>query len=95
MQKTKKAMQKQGLKYFSSLTPLQKYKTVNNIRIIKNQLENLPFNLAMEILKNLPFESVIKENDFINNHLKGQKMFFYKKLDCYIPLNINQIINNS
>lgn len=84
-------MQKCNIRYFSSLTSLQKDDTIKNIRIIKNNLISLPKGLAIEILKNMEFENVIKEIDSINNELKGQKMFYYKKLECWLPLNTKTI----
>lgn len=93
MSKTKLAMIKQGLKYFSSLTPQQKDTTIKAIRIVKNGISELPKGLAVEILKNKPFEDTIKELDFINEKIKGQKMFYYSKLECFLPLNITEILN--
>lgn len=94
MSKTKKVMKKLGLKYFSSLSALQKNDVVINIRILKNNLSDLPKGLAIEILKNRPFEKTIKELDFINEHLKGQKVSFFSPLNCYFPLNIKKILTN-
>lgn len=91
MSKVKKAMQKQGLVYFSSLTSSQKNESINYIRIIKNGLLNLPYELAIEILKNRDLDEVLKETEFINNKIQGQKMFKHNKK--YLPLNINQILN--
>jgi len=90
--KTKILMKKQGLRYFSSLNPLQKDKTILNIRILKNGLQNLPNGLAVEILNNKDFESNIKEIDFINNLIQGQKIFKHK--DNYYPLNIEKILKS-
>lgn len=90
MSKVKKAMQKQGLVYFSSLTSKQKDESINYIRIIKNGLLNIPYELAIEILKNKDLDEVLKENEFINNKIQGQKMFKHDKK--YLPLNINEYI---
>ena len=93
MSNVKKAMKLQGLKYFSQLTPQQKQDTVINIRIIRNGLENLPKNLAIEILKNKDLDLVIKEIDNISKELHKKKMFVYKPLKCYIPVNGTVLIN--
>ena len=91
---TKKAMKKCNVRYFSSLSIKQKCNSIQNIRIIKNNLIGLKKGLAEHILKMRDFDVVIKENEFIDSHLKGSKMFFYNKLNCWLPLNNTEIYKN-
>ena len=93
MGKVLKAMKERNLKYFSSLTPSQKNKTYSFIRIQKNKLGEIPEGLAKEILKSRSLDEIIKENVFIDEKIKGQKMFYYSKLKLWVPLNITQILN--
>lgn len=94
MSKVKKVMKKMRLRYFSELTSLQKNEVYINISILKNKLSALPKGLAIEILKNRPFDVAINENEKIDNQIKGQKFSYYEPLNCWLPLNINQILTN-
>jgi len=87
----KDLMKKQKLRYYSSLSSLQKNKVRINLRIIKNDLEKLPYLLAYEILKTNSIENVIFENEKIDKMLKGQKMFLFNK--NFYPLNIKELKN--
>jgi len=82
-----------NIKYFSHLDINQKQKTYNYLRIFINGLQKLPYNLAMEILKNMDLDDVIKENEFIDEKIKGQKVFRELNLKTYFPLNFKEIIN--
>jgi len=90
---TKKAMHQCNLKYFSNLDHNQKQKTYNYLRIFINGLQKLPYKLALEILKNKSIDEVIKENKFINDKIKAQKVFREPNLKTYFPLNFKEIIN--
>lgn len=90
---TQKAMNSLNLKYFSNLDENQKQKTINYLRIFINKIENLPYKLAVEILKNQDLDKTIKEVDFISKKLKAQKVFRDPNLGTYFPLNFKEIIN--
>ena len=83
--KTVKAMKLQKLRYFSSLTPIQKDKTINNILRIKHGLTNLSEGLANTILYNI--------NDYsVTDNILKQKMFLHKGF--YYPLNFEEIVKS-
>jgi hypothetical protein len=91
--KVKSAMKEQGLRYFSSLTSLQKDRSIQVIKLTHNNLLELNFGLAIHILKNLDFEIQIKHSEIISECIKSQKMAFYKELKCFVPLNFKEILN--
>lgn len=82
--KTKMAMQKTGVRYFSSLTPKQKDKSVWAVTKLAHNLTGLPDGLA----RTIAFEGGLKKAD-----LDGQKMFFVGSLDTWFPLEIKDVIN--
>ena len=94
MSNLKKVMQERNIKYFSSLSIQQKQQTKICLRLAKNNLLELNYGLAIEILKNLPFEQVIKENQYIDENLKGAKMFYYEKYKVWMPLKSKELFEN-
>jgi hypothetical protein len=83
--RTDKAMKIQKLRYFSSLTTIQKDKTVNNILRIKHGLTNISEGLANTILYSL--------NDYsVTDNVLKQKMFLHKGF--YYPLNFKEIVKS-
>ena len=83
---TKKAMQQQGLRYFSSLTPKQKDKVTFFVLKLKNGLTNLPDGLSKTILSNLDYDFETREK------LQKSKIFRYN--GEFYPLNINEFKPN-
>lgn len=77
------AMKARGLKYFSSLTPQQKDKSILQIKKLKSSLQNLPDGLAIQMMG---YSAL-----FENIDLTGCKMF--KKDGVYYPLNIMEFLN--
>lgn len=88
--KTKIATQKQGLRYFASLTPKQKDNTVNNIKAMRMGVFQLPIGLRTAIMQQSDLDKALKETILIEEQLKGQKCF--KTEHGYFPLNISKII---
>lgn len=87
--KTAIAMKKQGLKYFSSLTPSQKDKTIFFIVKAKLGLSELSEGLAKAIISQMN-EEFTKTRDFVDQKIKNQKCFNYE--GNFYPLNIKEII---
>ncbi len=86
--KTATAMNKQGLKYFSSLTPSQKDKTIFFIVKAKLGLSELSEGLAKAIMSQMS-EEVIKTRAFVDQKIKNQKCFNHE--GNFYPLNIKEI----
>ena len=77
-----------NLKYFSHLDSNQKKRTINYLRIFRNNLQELPYKKAVENLK-----KNVEETNLIKRELKAQKVFRDKTIKAYFPLNYNEIIN--
>lgn len=78
------------LKYFSHLDKNQKARTINYLRIFKNNLQSLPYKEAVKKLHSDKDETKIIEQD-----LKAQKVFRDKHIKAYFPYNYKEIINKN
>ena len=79
--RTKTAMNEQGLKYFSALTPKQKDKSVLYVcGYIANDLTE-------------PLLPIYRQ--MYNPDLTGCKMFYHKNLKVWFPINIKDFIKNN
>ena len=85
------AMKKQGLRYFSSLTPVQKDRTVYLIVKAKLGLLGLSEGLARAIMNNMTNE-LIQTREFVDKQVKKQKCFLHQGV--YYPLNVREILKN-
>lgn len=90
--KTSIAMKQQGLRYFSSLTPVQKDRCVYLIVKAKLGLLNLPENLAKALMSEM-LDELIKTRGLVDNLVKGQKCFLHKGV--YYPLNVAEILKTN
>lgn len=88
---TAEAMKLQGFRYFSSLTPVQKDKTIYLIVKAKTGLLGLSDNLTKSLMTEMSAE-LMKTRDFVESKLKKQKCFI--KDGVYYPLNIREILKN-
>jgi hypothetical protein len=86
---TVKAMKQQGLRYFSSLSPVQKDKTIYLIVKAKLGLTGLSEGLAKVMMKGMLLE-LIHTREIVEHEVKKQKCFNYK--GTYYPLNVKEII---
>ena len=86
------AMKRQGLRYFSSLTPIQKDRTVYLIVKAKLGLLGLSEGLAKSIMNELSAE-LMQTRQFVDEQVKRQKCFLHKGV--YYPLNVREILNNN
>lgn len=82
--KTKMAMQKTGVRYFSSLTPKQKDKSVWAMTKLIYELTELPDGLARNIIYSGGVEIP---------RLDGCKMVFHEKSNTWFPLNIREMVS--
>jgi len=89
--KTATAMKNQGLRYFSSLTNVQKDRTVYLIVKAKLGLLGLSEGLAKAIMANM-LDELIKTREFVDEKVKNQKCFKYE--GNFYPLNIKEILKN-
>jgi len=89
--KTSTAMKQQGLRYFSSLTPVQKDRTVYLIVKAKLGLIGLSPPLAKTIMAGM-LDELIKTRDFVDEKIKSQKCFKHEGI--FYPLNIKEILKN-
>jgi hypothetical protein len=89
--KTATAMKQQCLRYFSSLTNVQKDKTVFLIVKAKLGLLGLSPELAKVVMINM-FDELIQTRNFVDEKVKNQKCFKYD--GNYYPLNIKEILKN-
>lgn len=89
--KTATAMKQQGLRYFSSLTPMQKDKTVYLLVKAKLGLLGLTPTLAKAIMANM-LDELIQTRNFVDEKVKNQKCF--KHEGNFYPLNIKEILKN-
>ena len=83
------AMKQQGLRYFSSLTNVQKDRTVYLIVKAKLGLLGLSEGLAKSIMTNM-LDELIKTRSFVDEKIKSQKCFNHE--GNYYPLNIKEIL---
>lgn len=88
---TQTAMKKQGLRYFSSLTNVQKDRTVYLIVKAKLGLLGLSEGLAKSIMSNM-LDDLIQTRNFVDEKIKSQKCF--KHEGNFYPLNIKEILKN-
>jgi hypothetical protein len=85
------AMKKQGMRYFSSLTPIQKDRTVYLIVKAKLGLLGLSDGLARAIMNNM-IDELLQTRQFVDTQVKRQKCFIHQGV--YYPLNIREILKN-
>jgi len=85
------AMKQQGLRYFSSLTPVQKDRTVYLIVKAKLGLLGLSEGLAKALMAEM-LDELIKTRNFVDEKIKSQKCF--KHEGNFYPLNIKEILKN-
>lgn len=78
-------------KYYSQLTPKQKDKASNLYLDVRLNLLGLDSGLRRAILMGIGIERIIN----IKEELRGEKMFYYDKADCYVPLNFAELIKNN
>ncbi len=83
--KTKRAMQKTGVRYFSSLTPKQKDKSVWAMTKLIYELTELPDGLA----RNIVYSGWVEIP-----RLDGCKMVFHEKSNTWFPLNIREMVSS-
>lgn len=89
--KTSIAMKQQGLRYFSSLTPIQKDKTIYLIVKAKLGLLGLSPGLSKSIMSTM-LDELIQTRETIEEKIKSQKCF--KHEGVYYPLNVAELIKN-
>jgi hypothetical protein len=85
------AMKEQGLRYFSSLTPIQKDRTVFLIVKAKLGLLGLSEGLANSIM-NTMLDELIQTRHSVDEQVKKQKCFLHQGV--YYPLNVREILKN-
>jgi hypothetical protein len=90
---TAKAMKAQGLRYFSSLTNIQKDRTIYLIVKAKLGLSDVSEALAKGIINQMPFDDLIQTRTIVEEKIKKQKCFNHK--GTFYPLNVKEIILNS
>jgi hypothetical protein len=83
------------IKYFSNLRDTQKKKVINTLRILKNNLSLENRKSSILELKKYGKSAEKKEIEFIIEKLKFQKIIRDKEREIYIPLNIDEIIENN
>ena len=88
---TAEAMKLQGFRYFSSLTPIQKDRTIYLIVKAKLGLLGLSESLAKSLMIELQDE-LIKTRELVEEKIKKQKCFNHK--GTYYPLNVKEILKN-
>lgn len=88
---TAKAMKLQGLRYFSSLTPVQKDKTIYLIVKAKLGLLGLSDGLAKAIMPEM-LDELIKTRELVEEKIKRQKCFCHE--GTFYPLNVKEILKN-
>ena len=89
--KVTEAMRNQGLRYFSSLTNIQKDRTVFLIVKAKLGLLGMQEGLAKMIMANM-LEELIQTREFVDLKIKKQKCFLHQGV--YYPLNVREILKN-
>ena len=89
--KVTEAMKRQGLRYFSSLTPIQKDRTVYLIVKAKLGLLGLSEGLSRAIMREMTTE-LIQTRELVDQQVKKQKCFLHEGV--YYPLNVREILKN-
>lgn len=87
--KVTEAMKRQGLRYFSSLTPIQKDRTVYLIVKAKLGLLGLSDGVVKAIMHEMQDE-LLETRQFVDQQVKRQKCFLHKGV--YYPLNVREIL---
>lgn len=77
-------------KYFSQLTAKQKDRASNLYLYARLNLLGIDAGLRKSILSGVDFDKIIMIKEEIHN----QKMFYFEKTDCYVPVRFNELINN-
>lgn len=77
-------------KYFSQLTAKQKDRASNLYLYARLNLLGIEAELRKAILLGVDFDKIIKIKEEIHN----QKMFYFEKTDCYVPVRFNELITN-
>lgn len=88
IKQTKKVMKKH--KYFSQLTPKQKDKASRLYLYARLNLLGINSVLRRSILLGIDFDKIIS----IKDEIVGQKMFYFEKTRCYVPVKFNELVNN-
>lgn len=88
---TSTAMKQQGLRYFSSLTPIQKDTTIFLIVKAKLGLLGLSKGLANALMNEM-LDELIRTRELVEKKIKKQKCF--KHEGVYYPLNVKELIKN-
>jgi len=88
---TATAMKLQGFRYFSSLTPVQKDRTIYLIVKAKLGLLGLPERLSKAVMIEMQDE-LIKTRQLVEEKIKRQKCFL--KDGIFYPLNVKEILKN-
>jgi len=89
--KTAEAMRLQGFRYFSSLTPIQKDRTIYLIVKAKLGLLGLSESLAKALMIEMQDE-LIKTRELVEEKIKRQKCFCRDGI--FYPLNVKEILKN-
>jgi len=85
------AMKQQGLRYFSSLTPIQKDTTIFLIVKAKLGLLGLPQSVARALMVEM-LDELIRTRELVEQKIKRQKCFNHNGV--YYPLNVKEIVSN-
>lgn len=85
-------MKAQGLRYFSSLTNIQKDRTIYLIVKAKLGLSDVCEALAKGIINQIPFDDLIQTRVIVEEKIKKQKCFLHDGI--YYPLNVREILIN-
>ena len=85
------AMKQQGLRYFSSLTPIQKDTTIFLIVKAKLGLLGLPQSVARALMVEM-LDELIRTRELVEQKIKRQKCFNHDGV--YYPLNVKELIKN-
>jgi hypothetical protein len=88
---TSQSMKLQGFRYFSSLTPQQKDKTIYLLVKAKLGLIGLNPNLSKAVMAEM-LDDLISTRIDVENQIKKQKCFLHEGV--YYPLNVKEILKN-
>lgn len=89
--KTSLAMKQQGFRYFSSLSPIQKDRTIYLIVKAKLGLLGLSESLSKSLMKEM-FDELLETRKLVEEKIKKQKCFNHEGI--YYPLNVREILKN-
>lgn len=78
-------------KYFSQLTPKQQDEASNLYLYARLNLLGVEAGLRRAILSGIDFDKIIS----IKEEIRRQKMFYFDKACCYVPLKFNELIKNN